>query len=261
MRLSLVQLDIALGNPQKNLIKVQNMVRQAMQENPDVIVLPEMWNTGFFPVNVKAIADNNGVLTKSLLSSLAKELHVNIIGGSVANLENDTLVNTNYVFNREGVLISQYNKIHLFSPSGEHKIFSPGTKISLFEIDGVKAAVIICYDLRFTELVRTLALEGIELLFIPAEWPHPRLEHWQTLIKARAIENQMFVAAVNGVGVANSLKFCGNSMIADPWGQVLCLADESEVIISQDIDLDVIKDIRERINIFRDRRPTLYKVN
>jgi predicted amidohydrolase len=260
MKISLLQMDVILGHPSENRQKVEKMFRQTIEDDPDVIVLPETWNTGFFPENVKELADLQGEPSCSLLSELAGEYKVNIIGGSIADNEKGKVYNTNYVFDRNGRMISKYRKIHLFSPSGEHNFFEHGDEISVYEIDGVKAATIICYDLRFVELVRTLALEGIQILFVPAEWPHPRLEHWKTLLKARAVENQMFVVAVNGVGKAKELKFCGNSMIIDPWGEVVACAGEEEGVITGEIDLSIIHDIRERINVFRDRRPGIYKI-
>ncbi|NPV44398.1 MAG: carbon-nitrogen family hydrolase [Firmicutes bacterium] len=260
MKISLLQMDVILGHPSENRQKVEKMFRQTIEDDPDVIVLPETWNTGFFPENVKELADLQGEPSCSLLSELAMEYKVNIIGGSIADNEKGKVYNTNYVFDRNGRMISKYRKIHLFSPSGEHNFFEPGNEISIYEIDGVKAATIICYDLRFAELVRTLALEGIQILFVPAEWPHPRLEHWKTLLKARAVENQMFVVGVNGVGKAKELKFCGNSMIIDPWGEVIACAGEEEGVITGELDLSIIHDIRERINVFRDRRPGIYKI-
>lgn len=258
MRISLLQMDVALGKPARNQEKARRMIEDAMREKPDVIALPELWNTGFFPQNVKDLADHNGEETKALLGTLAKRHSVNIVGGSAANLERGQLFNTNYVFDRRGELISQYHKIHLFSPSGEHQRFQHGTEAKVFTLDGVKAGVIICYDVRFPELARMLALQGVELLFIPAAWPHPRLSHWQTLVKARAIENQIFVAAINGAGASGQMKLCGSSMLVDPWGEVLCRAEEDETMITREIELSVIKDIRERMHVLNDRKPLLY---
>mgnify|MGYP000306645884 CR=1 FL=1 len=260
MRIALLQMNVVLGEPETNRSKVEQMVEEAVKEKPDVIVLPETWNTGFFPENVVELADVKGEPACSLLSRLARENNVNIVGGSISNNVDGKVYNTNYVFNRKGELVSEYRKIHLFSPSGEHNYFEHGREISIYEIDGVKAATVICYDIRFVELIRTLALKGIEILFVPAQWPHPRLEHWRTLLKARAIENQMFVAAVNGVGEAGKLEFCGTSMLLDPWGKVIAGAEEDEGIITGEIDLSIIKDIRERINVFRDRRPEVYEL-
>lgn len=260
MKVSLLQMDVALGEPALNLRKVSEMITQAMRQSPDVIALPEMWNTGFFPHGVEQCCDREGQRTKALLGDLAQRFHVNIIGGSVANFESGQLVNTNYVFNRRGEVISQYNKVHLFSPAGENQVFTAGNKIKTFSIDGVSAAVVICYDLRFCELIRMLALRDIAILFIPAAWPHPRRMHWDTLVKARGIENQIFVAAINNAGSAGTLNFCGGSMVVDPWGEVLSAAEEAETILTCTVDFDILRDIRSKMNVFADRKPFLYEL-
>lgn len=261
MKVALLQMDVAFRQLDKNRQKVREMVAKACREPIDVVVLPELWNTGFFPADVKDLACHEGEPDLEILQELAKKFRVNIIGGSIANIENGQLVNTAYAIGREGQVLSKYNKVHLFSPSGEDNVFTKGNELSVFEIDGVKAGLIICYDVRFLELIRTLALKDIKVLFIPAQWPHPRLEHWKTLVRARAIENQMFVAAVNGVGVSdNKAKFCGHSALVDPWGEYIVVAGEEEGIYVGEMDLAVIEDIRNRINVFRDRRPEIYEI-
>ncbi|WMI72169.1 carbon-nitrogen family hydrolase [Aminobacterium sp. MB27-C1] len=260
-KIALLQMDIAFADPVANRNKAEEMICEAVKGNPDVICLSETWNVGFFPKeNLKDLADVDGQPTKELLGRLASKYKVNIVGGSVANRRGDKIYNTGFVFDREGKCIAEYDKIHGFSPSGEHTYFEGGSKLCTFELDGIKAGMIICYDMRFLELVRTLALDGIQILFIPAQWPHPRLKHWKTLAMARAIENQMFVAAINGVGTANDLKFCGNSMLIDPWGEILVNAGEDEKIVMAEADFSIVEDIRERINVFRDRKPEFYKL-
>ncbi|MDD2380029.1 MAG: carbon-nitrogen family hydrolase [Bacteroidales bacterium] len=260
-KIAFLQMDIAFADPVANRKKAEQMICEAVNENPDVICLPETWNIGFFPKeNLKDLADMDGQATKKLLSELATKYKVNIVGGSVVNRRGDKIYNTGFVFDREGKCIAKYDKVHGFSPSGEHTYFEGGSRLCNFELDGIKAGMIICYDMRFVEQVRTLALDGIQILFIPAQWPHPRLKHWKTLAMARAIENQMFVAAINGVGTANDLKFCGNSMLIDPWGEVLANAGEDEKIIMAEADFSIVEDIREKINVFRDRKPELYKL-
>jgi omega-amidase len=260
-RISLIQMDVAFANPEENYNKVEKMIVDAVKDNPDVICLPETWNVGFFPKgNLSKLADRDGVKTKELLSRLSKKYSVNIVGGSVANKRGDKVYNTAFVFDRGGRCIAEYDKIHGFSPSEEHVYFQGGTKLCTFEVDGIKAGVIICYDMRFLELVRSLALKGIEILFVPAEWPYPRVHHWRTLAMARAIENQMFVAAVNAVGTAGELRICGNSMVIDPWGEVLASAGDVEEVITTDMNFSITKHIRNSINVFRDRRPELYEL-
>lgn len=259
MKISLIQPNLILGNVDENFKLIENEILRASKENPDVIVLPEMWNTSFFPENVKELADKNGERTKNLLSTLSKQLNINIVGGSVANLEGDKLFNTSFIFNRNGEEIASYNKVHLFSPSGEDNVFNSGNKLCIFELDGIKCGLCICYDVRFVEWVRKNALEGIEIFFLPAAWPDKRATHWDILNRARAIENQMFVVCINSVGITPTMKFGGHSSIIDPWGEYVVFPDNEAGIKNGEIDLSVIKNIRESINVFRDRKPELYK--
>ncbi|MBP2632796.1 MAG: putative carbon-nitrogen hydrolase family protein [Firmicutes bacterium] len=260
MKLSLLQIEIVLGDFEKNKASVLAAAEKAMQEQPDILALPEMWNVGFFPKPIIDFADQDGQETRAFLSALAKQYNINIVGGSIASRIDKQIYNTNYTFNRQGKEISTYNKIHLFSPSKENQVFSAGNQLSIFTLDGVKCAVIICYDIRFCELARMLALEGIDILFVPAAWPVERLMHWQILNQARAIENQVFLAAINGAGSFKNFHLGGNSMLIDPWGNILAQADEKESIVSVTIHLDVLKDIRSTINVFNDRKSDLYKL-
>ncbi|MEK6266795.1 MAG: carbon-nitrogen family hydrolase [Clostridium sp.] len=260
-KVSLVQMEVEFGNSEANFERLNNLLLESMKDNPDIICLPETWNTGFFPTDrLETLSDNDGKKTRKFLGNFAKEHNVNIVGGSVANNKNGGIYNTCYVFDRLGNTIAEYDKIHGFSPAKETEFFKGGKDIVTFELDGIKCGVIICYDVRFLELVRSLALEDIKLLFVPAQWPSIRIEHWKILNRARAIENQFFVACVNGCGSAGATKYGGNSMLIDPWGEVLLNAGDEENVVSGLLDLEVIEDIRERINIFRDRKPELYKI-
>lgn len=116
----------------------------------------------------------------------------------------------------------------------------------------------ICYDLRFPELARSLALDGAHIVFVPAEWPHPRLNHWRALLQARAIENQMFIVAVNRVGKGGNHTFCGHSMVVDPWGSILAEMKEEEASLTVDIDLEEVDRVRRKIPVFKDRIPDCY---
>jgi len=260
MKISAVQLDVTLANRDTNFLKVRAKVKEAMVAEPDVIVLPELWDLGFFPKNALELGDEGGQQAQELLSALAKEYQVNLVGGSIVRREKDKIFNTQYVYNRQGDLVAEYDKVHLFSPSGEHMAFEAGNHLAVYELDGIKMGSIICYDLRFGEWVRMTALSGAQVLFVPAAWPHPRLNHWRLLNQVRAIENQLFVVSVNHAGEAYALNFCGHSQMIDPWGEVIVEAGEEEEIISGEIDFSVINDIRERINVFRDRRVELYEI-
>jgi omega-amidase len=263
VRISCIQMNMKLANVDYNFAHAQNLIREAVAtEQPDVVVLPETWNIGFFPKdNLTALCDNNGERTKQELGSLAKELNINIVAGSVGNRRENKIYNTAVVFDREGLCIAEYDKIHLFTPLGEHNYFSWGNHISTFKLDGVICGIVICYDIRFPELARTLALQGTDVVFAVAQWPSVRITHINVLAEARAIENQMFFAFTNSCGTAGEIKYGGNSALINPWGKVLVRAGLQEEIITAELDLSIIADIRSSINVFRDRQPTTYKLD
>ncbi len=259
MKISCVQMDMAFAAPEINFPKAAELVRRAAQEGADVIVLPETWNVGFFPKeNLLALADDDGARVKAEMGALAKELSVNLVAGSVANRRGEKVYNTAYVFNREGQCVAEYDKTHLFSPMGENQHFAAGSSRCRFTLDGVNCGLITCYDIRFPELTRAMAVEGMDMLFCVAQWPEVRMEHLNVLMRARAIENQMFLACCNSCGTAGETKFGGGSAIIDPWGAVLAQAGESEEILTAACDLSVLQGIRESIHVFRDRRECVY---
>jgi len=255
-------MDMRLGDPDYNFAHAVALIRQAAQQKPDVITLPETWNVGFFPKeNLAALSDCDGARVKSVFGPLAKELGVNIIAGSVANRKDGKIFNTAHIFDRSGKLVADYDKTHLFTPMGEDNYFENGSRVVQFELDDVRCGIVICYDIRFLELVRTLALQKVDILFVVAQWPDKRVFHWNTLNRARAIENQMFVVCTNSCGLAGDTRYGGSSALIDPWGETIAAAGTSEEIITGELDMSIITGIRESINVFRDRRPALYKVN
>jgi predicted amidohydrolase len=257
---SLIQMDVTIGQPEKNYIRVEHLLHEAIQAatKPDLIILPEMWNTGYALEQIHALADEHGERTKSLLSAFSQTNQVNIIGGSIAERRGDQIYNTMYAFDRTGTVVAEYSKIHLFRLMDEEKYLTEGDHIGALNIDGTQAGMMICYDIRFPELARKLALSGVKILFVPAEWPHPRLHHWRTLLTARAIENQMYVVACNRVGTSGTTAFFGHSMVIDPWGEIVSEGAEDEAILTATIDLALVSEVRGRIPVFEDRRPEHY---
>jgi len=261
LKVCLLQIDVQIGEPEANYAKIELQLEQAVSNKagkPDVIVMPEMWNTGYALDRIRELADRDGERTKAMLSAFAKRHEVNIVGGSVADLRGDGIYNTIYVFDRTGAVIADYSKIHLFRLMDEHLHLTEGDRIGSFELDGEQAGMMICYDIRFPELSRKLALNGAKILFVPAEWPHPRLHHWRTLLTARAIENQAYVVACNRVGVSGTTSFFGHSMVIDPWGETIVMGGEEEALLFADLDLDVVDRVRSTIPVFADRRPDRY---
>ncbi|SFK89645.1 Carbon-nitrogen hydrolase [Paenibacillus sp. 1_12] len=258
--LALLQMDIVIGEPELNYAKLEKLLNEAVEGDtkPDVIIFPEMWNTGYALERIHELADVEGQRTHALLSEFARKHEVNIIGGSIAEKQGDQIYNTIYAYDREGSRIADYSKIHLFRLMDEEKYLEQGSHIGQFELDGVSSGMMICYDIRFPELARKLALGGAQIMFVPAEWPNPRLHHWRTLLMARAIENQMFVVSCNRVGISGTTEFFGHSMVIDPWGEALAEGDETEQVIRAQIDLALVDEVRSRIPVFEDRRPALY---
>jgi len=261
VKIACAQMDVHLGDSAYNLPHALELIRRAAAEGADTVLLPETFNIGFFPrENLAELADRDGEIIKMVFGALAAELHINLVAGSAVTNRGGRIYNTAYVFDRDGACIASYDKTHLFTPMGEHDYFTPGKQLCTFTLDGVKCGLIICYDLRFPELTRTLALQDIELLFVPAEWPGVRRAHWQTLNRARAIENQIFLACCNGCGTAGETVYGGSSAIYDPWGEIKAEAGTQEEIILADCDFAVKEQIRNSIHVFRDRRPELYQL-
>jgi predicted amidohydrolase len=261
MKISCIQMDMKFGCPEENFTHAVALAEQAMAEQPDVLVFPETWNTGFFPKeNLESLCDQDGSQVKEVFGALAAKLNVNIVSGSVANYRDGKVFNTAYVFDRKGECIAAYDKTHLFTPMGEDNYFTPGDHLCRFTLDGVSCGLIICYDVRFPELTRSLTVPGLDMLFVVSQWPKVRTFHLRSLTTARAIENQMFVVCCNSCGTAGETVYGGNSAVIDPWGETLRLAGEKEQTITAECDLNILKNIRSTIPVFRDRRPELYKI-
>ncbi|WP_443872851.1 carbon-nitrogen family hydrolase [Mitsuokella multacida] len=259
MKISILQMPVAFARPDDNIKTLRRMVAEAMRAEPDVLVLPELWRLGFYPQPIAVHADLDGQQSRTVLAELARTNGVNIVGGTVANRREGKVYNTCYVFDRTGTEVASYDKAHLFSPSGESKDFAAGREMVTFRLDGVLCGIAICYDVRFPEFIRKLALEDIAVLFLPAAWPASRLSHWQTLTRARAIENQVYVIAANEAGTdEQGNHLAGHSAILDPWGEAIVEAGESEAILTARLRPGLRQHIRETLNVFADRRPELY---
>lgn len=259
MKVALIQMDIALGDVEANRRKALAMIQEGLRQKAKLFVLPELWTTGYILDQLTKLGEPDNGPTIQMLQKVAQENQVEIITGSIAELRDGQIYNTVYAIDGTGKIVGKYSKIHLVPMMDEEKFLAPGDHRSLFDLSFGKAGTIICYDLRFTELSRALALDGCQTLFIPAEWPDIRGKHWRTLNMARAIENQMFVIAVNRVGKDPNNTFFGHSLLIDPWGDVLAEGSETEEeVIVADVDFSIVDNIRRQIPVFADRRPQYY---
>ncbi len=255
LTVSLAQMDVALGKPEANLAKAWELVIEAKRRGSDVVVFPELWTTGYDLKNARRYAAglNEGHFAR--MAEMAKENNIHIVG-SLLEARGGRYYNTAPMFSPYG-MVGVYRKVHLFRMMEEDKYLSPGEEVPVFDLRWGKCAIAICYDLRFPELFRRYAIAGAVVVFVPAEWPHPRLAHWRTLLAARAIENQMFVVACNRVGESARERFFGHSAIYDPWGEALVEAGGSELLLTATLDLEMAERVRRRMPVLADRRPDL----
>ena len=258
LTISLAQMDVILAEPERNLVTASQMVAEAAQRGSDVVVLPELWSTGYDLENADqyATATDAGIFAE--VAQLARQHGIAILGSCLSLLAEGAYGNTAVYINNQGQLLGQYSKIHLFQLMDEHLHLTAGEKLTVVETEWGLGGLSICYDLRFPEIFRAYALSGVQMVFLPSEWPHPRLAHWQTLLRARAIENQMYLIACNRVGNSKNTDFFGHSCIIDPWGEIVVEAGESEVLLTAEIDLGKVDAARAKIPVFVDRRPELY---
>jgi predicted amidohydrolase len=250
-----IQFNVKQGDVDANLVYVRQALRRAAASGANLAVLPEMWSSGFSYKNLNELAQRTAGIVEELLE-LSRELKL-VICGSMPEPHGSKVFNTIHLIDN-GRMAGTYRKLHLFSLLGEDRAFDGGDKWLLADTSIGMVGVIICYDLRFPELSRRLAVEGAHVICVPAQWPKPRQEHWRTLLRARAIENQLFVVACNACGLIGKLDFFGMSMIIDPKGEVLAEAGEDERDIGAVLDIQSMADWRAQIPCFNDRRPELY---
>jgi predicted amidohydrolase len=259
-KIAAIQMDIKPGNKEKNLSTAIKQIKEAVNQKAHIICLPELFNTGYMPEEMHNLAEEEEGETIKLLMSSAREYNVNILAGSIAVKENSHVFNKSYIINSKGHIAGYYCKTHLFPLMGEDRCFKHGNRLSVAKLEECAIGQMICYDIRFPEIARALALKGAELLSIPAAFPHPRLNHWRILLQARAIENQLYLVAINRVGSDKTGSYFGHSMIIDPWGEILCEAGEGEEVIYGEIEINKINKVRNKIPCFQDRRKDLYSM-
>jgi omega-amidase len=250
-----IQFNIKPGDVDANLAYVRAALKRASDQGTQLAVLPEMWSSGFSYKHLDVLAMRTADIVEELLE-LSRTLGL-VIVGSMPESDGDKVFNTAHLIDN-GKLAGIYRKMHLFSLLGEDRSFSRGDGWLLGDTSIGKIGIIVCYDLRFPELPRRLALEGAQVICIPAQWPKPRDEHWRTLLLARAIENQLFVVSSNSCGMIGKLDFFGMSMIIGPRGELLAEADNRETEIIANLSMREITDWRAQIPCFNDRRPELY---
>jgi predicted amidohydrolase len=255
VEVALLQLDIAWESVPENHRRAALLLERAATEGARLAVLPEMFSTGF-SMDAGRLAQAPGGVSEAFLKDQAKALDLWIVA-SIPEAWVPRPRNMALVVSPEGTA-ARYAKIHPFSYGGEHKSYGAGDCVVTVAIDGVRVTPFVCYDLRFPEPFR-VAASDTDLFVVVANWPELRREHWRTLLRARAIENQAYVVGVNRVGDGDNLHYVGDSAAIAPLGETLVEGGDQEGVFMASIDPEVVGKLRTRFPALDDRRPQAYR--
>lgn len=257
MKLGLAQMDIIWENKEENIDKAEKMIQSAVDSNIECLLFPELSLTGF-SVNIDQIGESAEKFTTiEKISAFCTKYDISLGIGYVEKGIPKSF-NKYAIISNKGEIIADYAKIHPFSFGEESLYYTGGGKIEYCMIQDIMITPFVCYDLRFPEIFQ-IASQKSHLITIAANWPKERREHWITLLRARAIENQCYIAGVNRVGQGNGLKYNGDSIIVNPYGEVISNNIEGEGIVSAEIDKSIVRKYREEFRLKADRREELYK--
>ncbi len=257
IKVGIVQYNVVRGNIDKNLRVVKDSLLKMGDAGASLVVLPEMWATGFDYDHLAELAEEMDKVLDEV-SMLAADQNLIVVGTLPEKDVQNKIYNTAYVIHRNDGIIGKYRKIHLFSLHGEDKYFMRGNERLVCDTDVGKIGVMTCYDIRFPELARALALDGAEILAVPAQWPASRIAHWLVLLRARAIENQLFCVGANRCGKDEDIDFGGTSVGCSPTGDVFMVAKNEPMNLMGEMDLKEIDEFRKLIPCFEDRAPDAY---
>jgi omega-amidase len=255
MKAHLVQLDILWEDKLGNRAKVASLIERANPAPTDLVILPEMFDTGF-SFHVGRTADSDGA-TLRFLQDLARSKSVYVHGSRTA-VDQGRAMNLTTLIDQNGSILVEYEKIHPFGlgAPGEREAdhFPGGSEVKCSTWNALRVCPAICYDLRFPEVFRKGLLAGAEMFIVPANWPATRASHYRALLIARAIENQAFVIGVNRVGRDPKVSYAGQSVVVSPTGEVLAEMDDREGVLGVEIDPTLVRDWRARFPAWRDHR-------
>jgi predicted amidohydrolase len=253
LKTAVIQMSLAEGDVEGNSEKAHGLLEEAGQAGVKLAVLPEMWWAGFsyrlFPALLQGAEDS---LEKA--GAIARRYGMTIIGGWPEGDGGD-IYNTAFAIDPTGEVTASYRKVHLFGPMKEDRFLARGRETAVFQAEEARIGMVLCYDLRFPEIVRRIALDGAHVLVVPSQWPESRVEHFWTLLRARAIENQMFVVGANRCGRGGEVTFGGYSGIIGPLGDTRAECGSDEAVAIADIDVGDVAAARKDICYLDDRVP------
>lgn len=259
LTVSLIQMDVRKGAPRTNWTRTQEYTAEAAGRGAELVVFPELWDAGVAYGKGKEVASSLSGGLFAQVVALARQHNVHILG-SMYEKRGVGIHNTIAVISPRSGVMGAYRKIHLFPLMNEDKWLQPGEAPLAIDLPWARTGFAICYDLRFPELFRRYAADGTQMVIVPCAWPHPRLNHYRTLLRARAIENQCYMIAVNRVGVDQDEDgniqdhYFGHSCVVDPWGEIVVEAGETEGHFTVTLDLNMVKQVRRELPVLDGRR-------
>ena len=254
MRVSSIQFEVRDNESKQDRIRRMIGLVESCRGS-QLIVLPEIWNIGYFAFDRYAIESEglNGE-TITVLADKARDLGSYIVTGSFVERDGDKLFNTTALLNPQGEILATYRKIHLFGfGSDETRLLTPGREAVTVTTELGVIGLATCYDLRFPELFRKMLDQGVQFIIISSAWPYPRLDHWRMLNHVRALENECYLVSSNCVGINRGKLFLGHSAIIDPWGVMVSGAGDEETVISADIYAAKVQEVRTIFPPVQDR--------
>jgi omega-amidase len=264
MKIAAAQMSCVLGDFNANLRKIRDFAALAKKSGAELIVFPEMVDTGYSMPMIQKHAKkwSDGAVPE--LQRIAKEISIAFVAG-ISDRDGASIFNAQVLVSARGEILAKYRKTHLVTaaPLDERVCLSPGNEFVSCEIDKFNIGLSICYDLRFPEMARTLVVDrGANVIVNSSAWPVVRAEHLRILALARAVENQSYLVIANRVGTDDGVTFCGSSVIVDPSGAILAAASpDREELIEAEISQRVVEDVRNRVTVFAHRRGELYKMS
>jgi len=262
LTVSLAQMSVSPGQPAANEAVARRLAARAAAEGADLLLLPELWSSGYDLARAGEYAAPLGQGAFAVMADLARTHQIYVAGTALEANPAGRPFNSAVLYDPGGAPAATYHKVHLWGPLGEPQHMTAGRALPVFELPWGRVALAVCYDLRFPELWRRYADGGASLVLIPAAWPSRRIEHWRLLLRARAVENQYFVAGCNRAGGgadAGPDRFGGSSGLSDPWGHLLAEAGPEPELVSGTLDLAEVARARRLFPFLEDRRPEVYR--
>jgi len=251
-KLAAVQMAVVDGDGEANRRRAFDLMDAA--KGADLYLLPELWTSGYAFDAWTSAARDDTPLSLAWMSEQARLRRAFVGGSLIARNDDGSLANRLVLFSREGREVLRYDKCHLFPPMQEPLRLSAGNGAEVIEIEGMRVAPAICYDLRFPEMFRRAALRGVDLFLVPSEWPHPRQRSLSILAESRAIENQAFLLLANRCGGdAGETRFCGNSGLFGPFGAI-ATAGDGEAVVTAEIERASLDQARRALHVLDERR-------